>query len=88
MSRTFGKISFDGKELTDFVPIRIISELGMSTGHARVPQHISMEFKSGRYTLKLKDCQEFKIQFSGVSGPKVYFYTVDEEVGGAVAVMA
>ena len=58
----------------------------MSTGHARVPQHISTTFKPGPYLLKLKDQQQLKILFSGVSGPKAYFYSVETEAAKTAAV--
>ena len=77
MSRTLGKISRDGRELTDYVPVKWKRELGMSTGHATIPSNVSSGLKAGHYMLQLKDQQEIPISFTAVCGPKAYFHSVD-----------
>jgi hypothetical protein len=76
MPRTLGKISQDGQDLTDFVPVRVKTELGMCIGHMNIPSNISARFKPGNYTLRLKDDHEIRISFSGVCGPTAYFHSV------------
>ena len=76
MSRTLGKISRDGRQVTDFVPVRCKTELGMSTGHATIPSDVSRDLQPGYYKLHFKDDQEMSIAFTGVCGPKAYFHSV------------
>ena len=78
MSRTLGKISSNGQELTGFVPVRIRCELGVSTGHASLPKNMSAPLKPGKYTLRLRNDQELAICLNSVTATKVYFYSLEE----------
>ena len=78
MSRTLGKISRDGRPLTDFVPVKWKTELGMSTGHATIPPGMSGGLQPGNYRLQFKDDKEMSVTFTAVCGEKAYFHSVWE----------
>ena len=79
MSRTLGKITRDGRAVTDFVPVKWKTELGMSTGHAQIPSSASLEIQPANYTLEFKDDRQMPIAFTAICGPKAYFHSVGKE---------
>ena len=73
MPRMFGKISLDGKQVTDFVPVKWRTELGTVTGHLTVPLHCSLDTSKRGYVLHLEGNRDIGISFSGKFGPRAYF---------------